>query len=423
MLADLITDDLHINDQIIENAGTSSVYVNTYLWSDAIFSKSENDITYNETYKAILQANIVINDINLAVEGSNERKAIVLAQAKFHRAYYYTQLVGIYGWDYKKTQALSDLAVPLVLVPSSNHTPARGTVHEVYSYIINELNDVLNEKQLPNFGVDILHPGKASAHALLARVYLMMSNFELALSHAQAALDLKDTLQDYRKMSFKNQNNPELGVNGKLISIVDQQNNPELYIAKVGYDVQFFGLHNQNLQLSKSLLDVFLKEPKDLRLAYNTVYKATTGKATLPTYTNRGITTNPFNYSLGVPEMLLIKAECLARKNRDQEAIEVLNHLRQFRFKTSDYVELIPEGDVVERVLEERRRELYAKGGLRLFDLKRLNSEGKYKVVIQRYNDDSTELYNSLQPFSPRYLMPFSPVVIANNNLIIQNER
>ncbi|WP_164122831.1 RagB/SusD family nutrient uptake outer membrane protein [Sphingobacterium sp. xlx-130] len=423
LVADLISDDFHVKDQILESSGTGSAYINTYLWNDNVFGNSEEDVMYNDTYKAILQLNIILDNIDLAPGGNAERKSIVRAQAKLHRAFYYTQLVGIYGWDYQSTTANSDLAVPLVLKPSTNDAPPRATVKEVYDFILQDLQDVINEDKLPPFGSDVLHPGKAAANALLARVNLMLTKYDDALKYAEAALSFKSTLLDYRKMSYKNPSLPFMGVNGKLISIVDQKGNPEIYLAKVGYETGFYYKYKAILEPSHSLVELFNKQPKDLRLAYNFIYLPNSTKPLLTSYTVGGLSSMPFNYSLGVPEMMLIKAECLARSGKNQEAIDALNMLRSYRFKVTDYVAEIVEGDVLARILEERRRELYGKGGLRLFDLKRLNREGVYVTNVERYNDAKTEVIGTLPPKSPRYLMPFSPVVIANNELIIQNER
>ena len=66
-----------------------------------------------------------------------------------------------------------------------------------------------------------------------------------------------------------------------------------------------------------------------------------------------------FDFNIGVPEMMLVKAECLARK-KDQKALLVLNDLRAKRFATGSDYELknVAADRLLEVVLEERQREL-----------------------------------------------------------------
>jgi hypothetical protein len=84
------------------------------------------------------------------------------------------------------------------------------------------------------------------------------------------------------------------------------------------------------------------------------------------------------NIHIGTPEMYLIRAECNARLNNLQKALDDINLIRTKRFKTGTYtpVTLADLGsapaNVLKEVLLERRRELYGKE-LRLFDIKRLH--------------------------------------------------
>ncbi|WP_164121827.1 RagB/SusD family nutrient uptake outer membrane protein [Sphingobacterium sp. xlx-130] len=430
-LADLVTDDVYLTDGIVDKGGASSFYVNAYLWNDEVWGSAEDDYMYNETYKSILQVNIVVDNIMTALDGSFENKARIQAQAKIHRAYYYSQLVGIYGLDYHNISANSDLAVPLILHPDANGVFPRSTVQQVYDQILVDLNDAINTQSLPDFGVDVLHPGKAVAYGLLARVYLIMGDFQKALFNAEEALKIRDTLLDYRIFSFVNGSNASNGIQGKLITLEEQKNNPEVLLAKVVLDSDFYNKFNENLQISADLLGLY--DPEDLRLVYNFEYNATNSTAKYPFHTQRYVQYTPFNYSIGVPEVMLIKAECLARSGEGADAVETVNKLRKFRFKPSDYADLEVGEDALAIVLDERRRELTLKGGLRLFDLKRLNREGKYVKTIERQGPATIEeilagsppikVIKSLPPLSPRYLIPFSPKLIASNSLIIQNER
>jgi hypothetical protein len=122
-----------------------------------------------------------------------------------------------------------------------------------------------------------------------------------------------------------------------------------------------------------------------------------------------------------VPEVMLIKAECLARLRMWKEGLAVANQLRKTRFKVSDYTALSAGEDesALKLILEERRRELFCKG-FRLFDLKRFNADPKLAKTI--VHPLKTEQF-TLKPGSNRYVYPIATKVISTNPEITQNPR
>ncbi len=120
-----------------------------------------------------------------------------------------------------------------------------------------------------------------------------------------------------------------------------------------------------------------------------------------------------------VPEMLLIKAECLARSGDAAAATEVLNTLRIARFRAGDYEPLSVVDDVLPTVLDERRRELFGTG-IRWFDLKRLNKEDRFAKTISREFRGATY---TLEPNANKYVFPIANIYISQNPEIEQNPR
>lgn len=423
LVADLVSDDVLLSDKTVTAGEKNSYYVNAYLWADEVWTFTDDDPIYNNSYKSILQMNVILDNINKADSGTVERKEIVAAQAKINRAYYYLQLVNLYGIDYQSGSATKDLAVPLVLHPDGTALPARNTVQQVYDQILKDLNDAMSTAVLPEFGIDVIHPGKAAAFGLLARTYLYIGNYEKALAASEAALKIKSTLLDYNTFSFLNPANPSNGVKNKLYTLKNQEKNPEVLFAKVCMDARFFNNFKETIYLSDDLKA--LLGSKDLRFTYGFIMKPKEIHPVYPTYNDDGITSMQFDYSIGVPEMMLIKAECLARKGEDANALSIVNQLRQYRYSINDYAPLSITGtaSALTLILQERRRELFLHGGLRLFDLKRLNRDPNFKVNLERTSFTGGIVKATLQAGSPRYLMPFAPKIIANNRLIIQNQR
>ncbi|MDR6785236.1 tetratricopeptide (TPR) repeat protein [Pedobacter africanus] len=423
LLADIVSDDVAFSDKVLEAGGTGSFYVNAYLWAAAVWGPAEDDPVYNNSYRAILQMNIILDNISKADSGTMERKEIVTAQAKINRAYYYLQLANLYGTDHQPATAAIDLAVPLILHPDGAALPARNTVQQVYEQILKDLNEAASTDGLANFGVDVIHPGKAAALAMLARTHLYMGNYDAAAANAEMVLKIRNTLLDYRTFSLNDPSDLSKGVKNKPVTLKDQENNPEILFAKVCMDAGFFRRFDETLYLSSALSDVF--GTKDLRSVYGFMLKPKESYAAYPTYNDNGVTSMQFNYSLGVPEMMLIKAECLARKGDANQALSLVNELRKFRYSDADYVplEVTATADALTLVLQERRRELFLRGGLRLFDLKRLNRDVKFKKDLERVSLKDGTIKAILPAASPRYLIPFAPKIIDNNRFIIQNER
>lgn len=397
MLSDFMSDDIRIEDAH-QVADARSAYIRSYLWSEIIWQPGSQDHTYNSTYSNILQMNIIIDRIDRA-KGPDSEKDLVRAQAQINRASYYLQLANIYGMDYRASNAATDLAVPLVTMVDPGQLPSRATVQQVYDFILQDLNAAVSTSSLPGMGQDIIHPGKAAGYALLARAYLYMGKYDEALSAANAALNINSRLLKYTKDYIP----PSV--------LLDLAQNPEILLGRMCIDYDFFNIRHVPFFIGPSLRSFFSSD--DVRFTNNFV-----NGLYVPGDVNSSIA---FDYSVRVPEVMLIKAECLARQQRTADALALVNEIRKNRLL--NYQPLDPSTDAMTAVLSERRRELFCHGGLRLFDIKRLNRDPQFAQTLQRKADNGTDVIATLPVGSPRYLMPFSPFVIDNNPAIIQNPR
>jgi len=398
ILADVMSDDIRMNDAMLQS-DTSAYYAHSYGWSKNIWNPGDQDFMYNSAYARILQMNIILGKIDGA-DGTTQQKNIVRAQAQIDRAWYYLQLANLYGQGYQAATAATDLAVPLILTPNANALPSRATVQEVYNQILQDLNAATAAAELPAMGQTIVHPGKASGYALLAKAYLYMGNYQQAENAADAALAIRNTLSNY---------NTGYTMPGTLLNL---SANPETLLARLCNDYNFISKYS-NISFSMDATLKSLLDSNDTRL----LKKFNNGDS----YNIFNNNYQAFNYSVNVPEVLLIKAECLARKGDAAGSIALLNQLRQNRLVS--FVPLDPSVDALTAVLQERRRELFYHGGSRLFDLKRLNRESRFAQTLQRVADDGATVSATLSPNSPGYLMQFSPVIVANNPNMVQNPR
>lgn len=405
---EFMTDDIAYTDDILVSQLN---YRNgrSYLWQADLFKVTEDDGEWNNMYRNIYNCNLVLKNIGDATGGTPADKERIIAEAKIHRAYYYFHLANLFGNDYQEATAAKDLAVPLLLVPDLEAKTSRATVKEVYEQVLKDLSDAIALNGLPDMGSNYVHPGKAAALALQARVYLYMGDYSKAMKAATDALVLHNTLLDYNTFSLVNPARPYSGVNGR--PTVDK--NPENIYTKTNSNngiITRFMIHPDLLQI--------LGET-DLRYVYTFTRLTRTGAVSTNPYPD--YFANTVNYSIGVPEMMLIKAECLARDQETGEAVKILNELRKKRFKPGDYsdVSAATADEALGLVLEERRRELMYHG-LRWFDLKRLNRDERFKKTLTREYDGTVY---TLAPQDPKYLLQIAPKIVQINPAIIPNPR
>lgn len=403
---DLMSDDIQFSTTQA-SVTADNYFRRSYYWEQTIWFDNEIDPVYTYSYDRILQMNIILDRIADAPAdelNTPENYSIVSSQARINRAWYYLQLMNAYGPAYNAATAETDLAVPLNVTVDQFALPARATVAAVYDQIIDDLMFAAASPYLPSKGATIIHPGKASAYALLARVYLYRGNYAEAEAYADSTLALENSLQDYNATGY-----------AAPTQLVDMSGNPEILLGKYVDEGNFFSLFGSSPQLSTPLSTILISTDRRRTLRTSSlVYRATSRL------------TNFFDISVGVPEIMLTKAECAARNGDVTTAGTLLDELRTNRFPaTSLETRSYTAENILGYVLDERRAELFFHGGMRLFDLKRLNLEGgQYAATIQRVDQSTpTTILATLEPGSPRYLLPFSPIVLAANANITQNPR
>ncbi|KRT17828.1 hypothetical protein ASU31_00590 [Pedobacter ginsenosidimutans] len=407
-LLDMMSDDLTLSDAQVSAA--SNFYLRSYLWSSTIWNPSDADVMYNSSYNRILQMNVILDRVNNAPNdefNTPQNKSIVISQALINRAWYYLQLVNAYGNAYDPNTSATDPGVPLVTSAGTNSLPARASVARIYQQVIGDLKAAVNNPNLPSKGSDIIHPGKSAGYALLSRAYLYQGDFQSASNYADSTLATQSALQNYNVSTYVNPS-----------QLPDLVSNPEILLARVSIDLAFFSFYSNTIMPSATLTSTLTTA--DLRYSKRFFSASRFSPAT---YRLTGASSMVFDNSIGVPEVMLIKAECLARSGSFAAAGALLTRLRTNRLPAAlvgsrNYT----ASNALGFVLDERRRELFNHGGLRLFDLKRLNKEAALKQDIRRVNNAGATIA-TLSSGAPQYLVPFSPTVIAANPNIVQNPR
>ena len=404
-LAEMCSDNLYMTEELLTGR-IMSEQGKAYTWQEEFYLPEEDDATWNDAYEIIYTCNLVLQETPGAQDGSDTDKARVMAEARVNRAFYYWYLHSCYAPAYNPETAATDLSVPLVLEPDLEAKVKRATSDKVVAQILEDLKDVAMD--LPEESTSVYHIPRMAAFGLAARVNLFFGNYDAALENAEEALKLNNNLVDYNTFSFKNEEKPSGGINNRPIPM----ESPEMIM----YRSTGFQSVLSSCCMSPELLDLFDTDA-DLRYKFNFTMLDRSGKPIDKPYP---LFLQELDYNIGVPEMMLIKAECLARK-KDPNALKVLNELREKRIATDKYTALpeVSSDKLLEIVLEERQRELVY-NGVRFFDMKRLAREGIYTRTLTRQFKETTY---TLEPNSNRYMFPIAAKVRILNNDIEQNPR
>ncbi|WP_295116330.1 RagB/SusD family nutrient uptake outer membrane protein [uncultured Chitinophaga sp.] len=398
----LASDEMSVYDDMYANA-MSDQEKSVYRWAADLFGDT-NDTDWDALYKSIFMFNQVADEVMDSDGGTDKQKRSIRAAAQVHRAYAYWVLVNTYAKQYDATTAATDPGVPMLLQPVFFVNLKRATVEQVYTQIKKDLTEAIAD--LPATSQFNTFPSQAAAFAVLARTCLQMGAYadagrfaDSALLRKNGLLDLNDHISD-------------------PFTLPARFNDPELIFSK---SLNGVGV----LALSQETIDLF--DANDLRYELFTAdgqevfFRPFNGRTYFRYLRTFGTTGYVLQIGLNVPEMMLIKAESLARANNGGDAVDILNTLRQKRFRAADYVALsaTTADEALDLVIEERRRELLG-GGIRWFDQKRLNKEPHFAKTVTRQLLGETY---TLAPNSNRYVFPIGSKYILLNPEIEQNPR
>ncbi len=338
---------------------------------------------WSANFELILACNAALDYVD-KVEGSDEDKNILKAEALTLRAFYYYHLVNLYGepYNYNKTAP----GVPLKLTSNLNvDGMQRATVEQVYNQIIDDLDmaeEYFRTEDKEKWFVKSYRVTLPVVYNLKSRVYLYMENWEKAAEYSKMIMDIFSlSLYDLNTFSattdspypnYCTLNNSETywpyggrsmlitpGLNGS-IDMVDPADNSTKNVS-----IALFGA-------SKSLINTF--ESDDLRKNYYLVsewshyfnspfqekyslYNSTSKYEITKTHaeTNLG---DAFFASMRLSEAYLNYAEAvLNQPSADKQlAIDAINKLRENRINSDAFT---PMTDItIEQIKRERRVEL-----------------------------------------------------------------
>lgn len=368
---------------------------NAYSWAEKIFVDNNGATNWHSVYQRIYNANLAIQTAENVSDNMNlSEKNRILAKAKFFRAYSYFELAQIFCEPYAVESSTRALGLPLVKKPDLEQKLARSNVEETYQFILDDL--AFATSFLPESVAYKVEPSRAAAMGMCARVYLIMGNYEKALLYADSCLAYGQELMDFRELDAT-PNYPIAAFNPEV-----------LFDCAMLYSTIALG---SRLNVSSEIVESY--EPNDLR-------KTVLLRENEGLYNFRGSYngTNIHFTGIAVNEILLIKAECLARLDKVTDGQEALNYLLEYRVEGHKNLIFSSQYDLLRRVLQERRKELLFRG-LRWMDLRRLNKSPEIAKDLVRIIDGKQYV---LKANSKRYVFPIPDLAVELGGYE-QNER
>ena len=351
---------------------------------------------WSQGYHLIYAANDILSGVEASRSLGQGDAARFKGQALFVRAYVHSLLVSLFG------------PVPYVTTTDyvMNNKVERLSEVEVYEQIISDLTQAMEWLEGDGmYSEERVVPDVYAARALLARMALYTSQWELAEATSSVLLDAFDLENDLDKVFLKESMETIWQLKAGQ-SPINTEEADQLVI-------QFLPV--QRYALSSSLLDAF--EEGDGRLDHwtNSISDEEATMEFYYSYKYKALFTETasMEYSIvfRLAEQYLIRAEARAQLGNFEGARQDLNAIRN-RAGLGDVLTDSSEG-LLEAIYKERQVELFAERGQRWFDLKRtgrtsevlgpLKTNWRDSDVLLPIPETELEINPNLLPQNPGY--------------------
>jgi len=399
--SEIASDNYYLTDSLF-NALPADRMRNAYLWEEHIFNGTHPDDWQNE-YTVVYNANVVLDNLPLIQRDETNAKDWdnCKGQALVFRAKSFLEIAQVWSKAYDSVTANTDLGIPLRLTSDYNIPTKRSSIKETYNQIITDLKTAI--PLLPDNPVFVFRPSKAAAYGLLARTFLIMGNYSLALLYSDSCLQIKNTLLDFNNFS---------PTKTYPFSTIQYSNSEDILHSTTTGGV------NYNLIKSYGRIDSALYKSYDTNdLRKSLFFKQNSDGSYYFTGNYNGTSSSSCFNGLAVDEIYLIRAESEIRLDNIESATEDMNYLLENRWKSGTFKPLVFTNvqDALSIILSERRKELVYRS-LRFSDIKRLNITGA-GIVLKRSINGQTY---SLEPNDNKYALPIPDNVIQISG-IVQN--
>ncbi|EMS34049.1 hypothetical protein C943_03865 [Mariniradius saccharolyticus AK6] len=388
----LSSDDLFAGEGALPSF--SNLERNVYTWQRDVFAGQPGVTEWNVPYQQVFNANLVLERIGKVVArtaAEEAKKNTVKGRALFYRAFAFHCLAESFAAPYGASDPASTPGIPLRLNANVNDLVPRSSLRDTYAAIISDLRGAA--ELLPPVADFRSRPSRAAAHALLARVYLLMGDYASSLAHAEKSLADNPALLDYKTVD----GSPAFPFSGNQQEVLFQS-----IVTAYGF------LFSNEVFVDGGLLSSYAEGDLRRELFFSQGHG---GAVFRGNYTGQ-----VFLFSgLATDEVRITRMECLVRLGRLQEAASAYNEFVGSRYAAGAFgpVSFSDAVSALDTVLSERRKSLLYRG-IRWMDLRRLNTDPVRAQTLRRTVGE--EVFE-LQPGSLRYTFPIPDSEISLNGL------
>lgn len=405
LVAHLYSDDFDLNRYLNvytqNNLGTLNRAVN---WN----AVDEMEEIWTKYFKNIGFYNMVLAELSKHPSNDNSLNEQVSGEARVLRAWHLFRLMQ-YFTPYQEAR----LGLPFNTDPDAvaDYVSHRPTQNENYSFIIQELEEVLKYEAIPSDTYNLFYD-KRIIHGLLAQIYLYKggsgagesADYDKAIAHARALLNMGISYASMLTIPTSSMGFESFGVNKEKtytpLSFMQYDGSMAAYI----YGEPFYG---EPQYASESLQALYTSDDLRKDLYFDANWGVMKYNA-------------DFNYAyvqvefFTGAEMQLIIAESLARQGKEAEALKALTDFATTRYTT--YTR--PAGEsVLQSVLNERRREFCFDFCMRWLDLTRLQKGFKRSRTLTNGDIRTYEIKDG----DYRFCCPIPPKAEGSESDIEQN--
>lgn len=390
-----LTDDIEISDNQAEfawyNGHPNIDNYFAYTFKMPYSNPTVQDSYWNRGfYNAAQYFNSCIDGVNRVRTPEVEEEANeIIAQASVARAWGFFYAALGYGPVYHPNGDNSRKVIPYreasdVMAPMED----LSTMQEVFDKVFEEIHS--NFSNLPERAASNTRFGKVQASAFLAYYHLFTQEYDSVAYYANQALTMAaaqnggmdNLFYDMNEFSWSDAD-VATSPDRRSTSSINTTQGSDPVTASYNREICLYRTtatapQYNNAYPSDEFLALFDAD-NDWRREYFFFefngYKTTSGGDSyddgrrILNYQNKVALTTGFTY----PEILLMRAEAYARTNNTSGALSDLNYLRKFRMRPgTPTLTISDQNELVQEVLDERRRELPVGSPKRFFDLKRL---------------------------------------------------
>lgn len=390
-----------------ENVFISDTYLSTidnfaqnaYKWEKVIFPSQMAVGDWNNPYKMIQTANIILESLaKIDVSNTDKPKAdAIKGTALFYRSWAYFNLLREFSLPYDSATAATQLGVPIRSNSAIEIKSVRQNEKEGYDLVVSDLTTAIG--LLPAKTSQFTLPTVNAAKGFLSRVYLSLGNYSKAFEYADKFLNEFNQLTDFNSITSTGSNSVSTDY---LVEDVYHCVMPTSLISLPG---------SSQIQIDSAFLASY--DSTDLRRTLYFALRVVTPPPSRWYFKGSYESKKGALYGgIATDEILLNRAECYARMGNNAAALNDLNSLLTKRYKTgtfSPYTTANTANPLL-LILRERNKELFMRG-LRWSDLRRLNKDPQFAVTLTRKVAGVTY---TLSPNDPKYALP-----IPDNEILL----